>query len=75
MHCLQACGPGEWRPAVWMLIGTIVVLALLVLAFKVMERRASKEESAGEDLSRIAMRRLGRNDPYGGSGDAGGGAM
>ncbi len=57
----------------WMLIGTIALFSLLVLAFKVMERRASRAESVGEDLSAIAFRRLGRNDPYGGGGSGDGG--
>ena len=50
----------------WMLVGTIGLLGLVVLALKVMERRAAKDEKVGEDLSTIAMKRLGRGDLNGG---------
>ena len=61
----------------WLMIGTLVVLALLALVLKVMERRASKDLYGVEDLSAIAHRQRGPNGPYGGggggAGDGGGG--
>lgn len=57
----------------WMILGTIAFLALLALVIKVMERRASKDALPAEDMPPVDMRRLGRNDPYGGGGDVGGG--
>ena len=57
----------------WLVIGTLVVLALLALVLKVMERRASKDRYAVEDLSAIAHRQRGPNGPYGGGGAVDGG--
>lgn len=55
----------------WILAGTIALLVLLALLMKVMERRAFRD--APDDLPPVDFRRLGRNDPYGGGGDVGGG--
>lgn len=56
----------------WMYVGTIALLVLLALVMKVMERRASQDALPPGDMPPVDMRRLGRNDPYGG-GDIGGG--
>jgi len=58
----------------WLFVVTIAFLVLVTLVLKVMERRASKDAFGPEDMP--DMRRLGRNDPYGGdagAGDGGGG--
>jgi len=57
----------------WMLAGAIALVAVLVLAIKVMERRASRDLDGAEDMARIVHRRLGRSDSSGGGpGDGGG---
>ena len=57
----------------WLMVGTIALLVLLALVMRVMARRAAEDALSAEDMPPSDMRRLGRNDPYGGGGDVGGG--
>ena len=58
----------------WMLVGAIALVAVLILALKVIERRASKDVDGAEDISRILRGRLGGHDSYGGGPGIGGGS-
>jgi hypothetical protein len=48
----------------WLLVGTMVLLLLIVVGLKVMERRASKDLDEGA-MPAILERRRGRNYTHG----------